>query len=126
MPGTLTALTMRAGANGEQTFARSAPLYVDARDLAATTNETHTVPAGADYVIFSADGDFYHILHGVKLAGGEDKILRGGVAECQPHAADVIRRVSPVALRVRIPQQEFVLVAHLDRSGRAESDAELL
>src|SRR5207249_10304100 len=37
----------------------SAPLYVDARDLAASTNETHTVPTGADYVIFSADGDFY-------------------------------------------------------------------
>ena len=59
MPGTLTALTMRPSANGNQTFARSAPLYIDARDLAASTNETHTVPAGADYVIFSADGDFY-------------------------------------------------------------------
>ena len=50
---------MRRGANGEQIFARSAPFYIDARDLAANTNETHTVPAGADVVIFSADGDFY-------------------------------------------------------------------
>jgi hypothetical protein len=59
MPGTLTALTMRPGANGEVTFMRGAPFYIDARDLAANTNETHTVPAGADFVVFSADGDFY-------------------------------------------------------------------
>lgn len=33
--------------------------YVDARVLAANTNETHTVPTGANFVIFSANSDFY-------------------------------------------------------------------
>jgi hypothetical protein len=59
MPGTLTALTFARGANGEEIYARSAPLYIDARVLAANTNETHTVPAGAEVVLFAADGDYY-------------------------------------------------------------------
>jgi hypothetical protein len=59
MPGTLISLTMRRDANGELTFIPSAPTYIDARDLAANVNETHSVPVGADYVLFSTDGDFY-------------------------------------------------------------------
>ncbi len=38
--------------------------YVDARVLAAGVAETHTVPAGANKVIFSATADFY-----VKVGG---------------------------------------------------------
>src|SRR2546423_5218103 len=82
MPGTLTALTMRPGANGEPIFARSAPLYVDARDLAATTNETHTVPAGADYVIFSADGDFYAKTNGAAAVPSD--VTDGTASELNP------------------------------------------
>src|SRR2546426_5780155 len=59
MPGTLTALTFAKGANGEEIYARSAPLYIDSRLLAANTNETHTVPTGAEVALFAADGDFY-------------------------------------------------------------------
>ena len=33
--------------------------HVDARVLAAGVAETHTVPAGARYVVFSATADFY-------------------------------------------------------------------
>lgn len=33
--------------------------HVDARKLAASTPEVHTVPTGAVFVNFSADGDFY-------------------------------------------------------------------
>ena len=95
MPGTLTALTMRPGANGEPIFARSAPLYIDARDLAVTTNETHTVPAGADYVgerfdlrapedyaIFSGDGDFYAKPNGAAAVPGD--VTDGTASELNP------------------------------------------
>ena len=87
MPGTLTALTMRAGANGELTFARSAPLYIDARDLAANTNETHTVPAGADFVIFSADGDFYVKPNGAAAVPGD--VTDGTASEMNPKHWDL-------------------------------------
>ena len=87
MPGTLTALTMRPGANGEQTFARSAPTYIDARDLAANTNETHTVPAGADYVLFSADGDFYAKPNGAAAVPGD--VTDGSASEMNPKHWDL-------------------------------------
>src|SRR6185436_7444856 len=82
MPGTLTALTMRPGANGELTFMRSAPFYIDARDLAASTNETHTVPAGADFVIFSADGDFYAKPNGAAAVPSD--VTDGAASELNP------------------------------------------
>ncbi len=78
----LTALTMRPSANGDLTFARSAPLYIDARDLAASTNETHTVPAGADYVIFSADGDFFAKPNGAAAIPGD--VTDGSASELNP------------------------------------------
>ena len=73
---------MRSGANGDLTFARSAPLYIDARDLAASTNETHTVPAGADFVIFSADGDFYAKPNGAAAIPGD--VTDGSASELNP------------------------------------------
>ena len=82
MPGTLTALTFKRSANGDQTYARSAPLYIDARDLAASTNETHTVPAGADYVLFSADGDFYAKPNGAAAVPGD--VTDGTASELNP------------------------------------------
>ena len=82
MPGTLTALTMRRCANGDLTFARSAPTYIDARDLAASTNETHTVPAGADYVIFSGDGDFYAKPNGAAAVPAD--VTDGTASELNP------------------------------------------
>ncbi|MDP2218533.1 MAG: hypothetical protein Q8J68_14745 [Methanolobus sp.] len=33
--------------------------HVDARVLVANVAEVHTIPAGANYVLFSATGDFY-------------------------------------------------------------------
>lgn len=40
-------------------YALRVPAYVDHRVLAANTNETHTVPTGAKFVLFSATADFY-------------------------------------------------------------------
>lgn len=82
MPGTLTALTFKRSANGEQTFIPSAPTYIDARDLAANTNETHTVPAGADYVLFSADGDFYAKPNGAAAVPGD--VTDGTASQLSP------------------------------------------
>lgn len=44
---------------GEQTFARPAPDHVDVAVLVGNVQQTVNVPAGAAFVIFSADGDFY-------------------------------------------------------------------
>ena len=105
MPGTLTALTMRPGANGEPIFARSAPTYIDARDLAATTNETHTVPAGADYVTFSGDGDFYAKPNGAAAVPSD--VTDGTASELNPVIWDLngvtsIGLISPVARKVTL------------------------
>jgi hypothetical protein len=82
MPGTLSAFTLRPGANGEQTFIPPAPTYVDARDLAANTNETHTVPAGAEMVLFSADGDFYAKPNGAAAVPGD--VTDGTASQLNP------------------------------------------
>lgn len=44
---------------GRESIAPVASDFVDARVLAANTAERHTLPAGAAFVSFSADGDFY-------------------------------------------------------------------
>lgn len=36
-----------------------APTYVDTKVLAADTSKQQSIPSGADYCVFSADGDFY-------------------------------------------------------------------
>ena len=82
MPGTLAALFFKRDANGELAFLRSAPTYIDARDLAANTNETHTVPAGAEGVYFSADGDFYAKPNGAAAIPGD--VTDGSASEINP------------------------------------------
>lgn len=52
-------LKMSVTNGGYVSYLRNAPSYIDARSLAATTNETVTIPALATKVIFSANGDFY-------------------------------------------------------------------
>jgi hypothetical protein len=52
-------LTYRAGANGEQIFARSVPDYICALVLAANTEKTLAVPEGAKTAFFSANADFF-------------------------------------------------------------------
>ena len=52
-------LTMSVATSGYVSYLRSYPTYIDARVLAATTNEEVTIPSGATKVIFSANADFY-------------------------------------------------------------------
>jgi hypothetical protein len=54
-----TTLEFLNDANGRQTFARKPSVHVDARVLGIATRESYTLPSGAKFVIFSANGDFY-------------------------------------------------------------------
>ena len=51
---------------------------------------------------------------GVRLAGGDDVIVRLGLLQHQLHGLDVILGVAPVALRVEIAEAQLVGQAELD------------
>ena len=96
---------MRRLADGEQGYFRNAPTYVDARDLAANTNETHTVPAGADFVIFSGSGDFYARKNGAAAVPGD--VTDGTASELNPKAWSLedttsIGLIAPSACKVTL------------------------
>lgn len=76
-------LKFRMGANNDLTFARPAPDHIDARVLAASVNEAHTVPTGANFVIFSADGDFYARPNSAAAVPGAD-VTDGTGSELNP------------------------------------------
>lgn len=46
--------------------------FVDARVLAAGVAETHSVPTGAKYVLFSSDQDFYVKVNGTAAVPSDD------------------------------------------------------
>ncbi len=99
---------MKSGANGELTFARSAPNYIDARVLAANAAETHTVPAGAAFVIFSSDGDFYARPNTAAAVPGAD-VTDGSASELNPVIWDLagVTSISLVAAAARIVTLSF-------------------
>lgn len=68
---------------GRDTFSRKAPRYVDVRVLAASTNETHTVPAGAKYVVFASDDLFYAKANGAAAVPSAD-VTDGSGSEMNP------------------------------------------
>jgi len=54
------ALNIPGGTNSQfSSNIRPAPTYIDTRVLGAASSETHTVPTGARFVLFSADCNFY-------------------------------------------------------------------
>ncbi len=104
----MNALKMKTGANGELTFARSAPGYIDARALAANTAESHTVPAGAKFVIFGSDGDFYARPNGAASVPGSD-VTDGSGSELNPVIWDLtgVTSIGLVASAVRVVTLTF-------------------
>ena len=104
----MNVLTMKSGANGELTFARSAPGYIDARALAAGVAESHTVPAGAKFVIFGSDGDFYARPNGTAAAPGAD-VTDGSGSELNPVIWDLkgVTSIGLVATAVRVVTLTF-------------------
>ncbi len=99
---------MKPGANGEQTFARSAPNYIDARVLLANTAETHTVPAGAKFVIFGSDGDFYAKPNGTAAVPAND-VTDGTGSELNPVIWDLngVTSIGLVAAAARVVTLSF-------------------
>ncbi len=84
----MNTLTLRPGADAEETFARSKPDYVDARVLAAGTEQTHTKPSGANFCLFSCDGDFYARPDATAAVPGGN-VTDGSAAELNPTVWDV-------------------------------------
>lgn len=67
---------------------RRMPTYVDARVLAASVNEDHTIPANAKYVIFSAEADFYAKRGGTAAVPSGD-VTDGTASELNPAGYDI-------------------------------------
>ena len=104
----MNVLTMKSGANGEMTFARSAPGHIDARALAANAAESHTVPAGAKFVIFGSDGDFYARPNGTAAVPGGD-VTDGSGSELNPVIWDLkgVTSIGLIASAVRVVTLTF-------------------
>jgi len=66
-------------------FVRVPPTYVDARVLAPNVSETHTIPAGIRYVIFSSNCDF-HARMGSSAAVPATDVTDGSGSELNPAA----------------------------------------
>lgn len=88
----MKALVLRNDANGNTVFALPAPdaTSVYSRSLAANTAEGITVPAGANFAVFSATDDFY--ANYVTTATVPGDVTDGTASELNPS----IRNVSGV------------------------------
>ena len=80
----VNALTMSVNNSGYVTYLRQAPTYINARVLAATTNESVTIPTGATQVVFSANGDFYVNPNSGTAAVPSDDVTDGSGSELNP------------------------------------------
>lgn len=67
---------------------RRMPTYVDVRVLAASTNEDHTVPADAKYVVFSSEANFYAKRGGTAVEPAGD-VTDGTASELNPVGYDI-------------------------------------
>ena len=70
-------------AHSNGTFAIEPSKHTDARVLAANTAKSHNVPAGAQYVIFSATGNFYAKWDGAATVPNAD-VTNGTASELNP------------------------------------------
>lgn len=81
---TITQLTGSLDANGRPILIVPFSNYVLSKSLAAGVAESFTVPAGAEYVIFSATGDFYAKANGTATVPGD--VTDGTASELNPTA----------------------------------------
>lgn len=89
---------------GPSTSFIPAPGYIDARVLAASTAEDHTVPSGMKFVVFSATADFYARYDATAAVPAADNEL-GTASELNPTARSLtgvssISLISPTANNV--------------------------
>ena len=71
-------------ANGFPSYIRGAPSYIDARVLAANTNETITVPASVNAVIFSSSCAAFYAIIGPTAAVPAADVTDGSGSELNP------------------------------------------
>lgn len=72
---------------------------------------------GLPVQVNGGEGLFQHVLDAMKLAGGKELIVRGVLAEGQPHATDIIAGVAPVALGRGVAKGQMPLLAGFDGGG---------
>ena len=82
------------------------PQWIDAQVLAANVAEVYTVPTGANYVLFSANNDFYANYGAAAAVPGTD-VTDGTASELNPtlralRGAATIGLISPYATVVTI------------------------
>src|SRR5262245_36090232 len=54
--------------------------------------------------------------HGMRFAGSQHEVVPFAELHKSPHAFDVLRRVSPIAFRIQITEEQLLLHALLDGS----------
>lgn len=69
---------------GYASYIRGAPSYIDARVLAANVNETITIPAGANAVIFSATCASFYAKIGATATVPAGDVTDGTASELNP------------------------------------------
>lgn len=76
------------------------PDWVDARVLAIATAERHTIPSGANFVSFSANGDFYALFggSGVTAAIPGSDVIDGTASEMNPMARKIPSGATHISL----------------------------
>lgn len=92
-------------------FVRQMPTYVDARVLAANVNESHTVPTGARFVLFSGSCAAFYVKNGGTAAVPAADVTDGSGSALNPSAwfiegATSLGIISPTACVVTM---EFFL-----------------
>ena len=83
------------------------PTYIDARVLAANTNETHTVPTGAKYVVFAANCAAFYAKQGGAAAVPAADVTDGTGSALNPAGFGIdgissIGLISPTACTVSL------------------------
>ena len=89
-------------------YLRIAPTFVDARVLAAGANESHTVPTGARWVIFSSSCAAFYAKTGGTAAVPAGDVTDGSASELNPAgwllaaATTAIGLISPTACTITL------------------------
>lgn len=83
------------------------PTYIDARVLAANTNETHTVPTGAKYVVFAANCAAFYAKQGGAAAVPAADVTDGTGSALNPAGFGIdgvasIGLISPTACTISL------------------------
>lgn len=80
----LNTLAIEAVRNGTPAYLRPLPGYVDARVLAANTNEDHTIPTGARWVIFSSSCAAFYAKNGGSATVPSNDVTDGSGSSLNP------------------------------------------